>query len=139
MDPTVLLIDEEKLPLKHYIQVLKNTGFKALQCYDTDKCLELIERGIPDLVAILLDVMMPPGRRFAKEETQNGLITGVLLYKEIRRLCPDVPVIVLTNVSDAETLKYLKEDRLTKIVQKLNYPPFRLARLINETVSGKSN
>ena len=81
MTKTILFVEEEKMPMLFYIKSLERKGYKVIQCLDTDSCMKFITKGIPDLVAIIIDIMMPPGNVFSMEESEDGLITGILLYK----------------------------------------------------------
>jgi CheY-like chemotaxis protein len=132
---TVLLIDDERLPMSYYARALEKEGFAVKQFYDPDAVFDFIEHKNPRVDAIILDIMMLPGKRYENENTNEGLATGTYLYKDLRQQYPDVPFIVLTNVSHQQTLMRFQEEPDLTVAQKLDYPPFELARL----VSGKVN
>jgi CheY-like chemotaxis protein len=131
---TVLLVDDNKLPMIYYVNELEQQGFQVKHFFEPDSALDFVKKERAGIVAILLDIMMPPGKKYQRQDTYEGLRTGVLLYPDLRRLCPTVPVIVLTNVSDQETLGQFREGSLLKVVQKLDYPPFELALLVGEMI-----
>lgn len=131
---TVLLIDDDRLPMQYYVRALQQRGFEVKQCYDPDTTLEFIKKKQPKLAAIVLDIMMLPGKEYQDKNTDEGLKTGVFLYDDLRTLCPNVPVVVLTNVSNPETLQHFQEGPGLKVVQKLDYPPFMLAELVSDMV-----
>jgi len=134
MTRTVLLVDDEKQPLKYYVWALEREGFKVMQCYDPDTAFDFVDKQTPDIVAVILDIMMLPGERYRDKDTQEGLTTGTFLYDDLRSRYPDVPVIVITNVSNRETLQYFKGDPKLQVVQKLDVPPFELAQLVSRMV-----
>ena len=131
---TVLLIDDEKLPMGYYVRALEKEGFVVKQFYDPDTAYEFVEHKNPRLEAIILDIMMLPGKRYENNDTDEGLATGTFLYKDLRQHYPDLPFIVLTNVSNQQTLLRLQNDPKLTVVQKLDYPPFELARLVGNKV-----
>jgi CheY-like chemotaxis protein len=132
VNPIVLLIDDNYVPVIHYVRHFQQVGFEIKHFFDPDTALEWAKKERKHIAAILLDIMMPPGEKYQDEDTNEGLKTGVLLYQDLRRLCPRVPVIVLTNVEDQETLRLFDEGPLLKVVQKLDYPPVELAALVRE-------
>ena len=66
----------------------------------------------------VVDVMIPPGRRYMNEETHDGLITGLYLAREIRERFPLVPIIIWsgTNLDTVRLLAVHMEKRLTKCI-----------------------
>jgi CheY-like chemotaxis protein len=126
----VLLIDDDRLPMKYYVKRLQKECFDVIQKVDPDEAWAYLETN-PDIDCIILDIMMSPGRRYAKQDTNEGLKTGVLLYHDIRNKYPTVPVIVLTNINNPNTLKELDKDPHLTEVRKAEYPPKELAELLN--------
>jgi len=69
-----------------------------------------------------------------------GLRTGLsLYYDKLEELYPETPVIVLTNVSNQETLGRFTEGSLLRVAQKMEYPPFELVDLVSEIVKSVSD
>jgi CheY-like chemotaxis protein len=61
-----------------------------------DEAIEVLNSS-RDLELVVLDVMMPPGKTFEREEHQEGLVTGFLLRERIRQVRPELPLVFLTN------------------------------------------
>ena len=81
--------------------------------------------------------MMPPGRRFAKQDTAKGLRTGVFLVDAIAKILPDTPIVVLTNVANAMTHDELKAKRNVKaVLPKPDNPPFAVVEMIEKIIGG---
>jgi len=134
MRKTVLLIDDDRLPIEYYVRALEQKGFEVKQCFGPDSALEFAAKKLSEICAIVLDIMMPPGRKYESIDTHEGLITGLFLLDSLRRHCPDMPVVVLTNVRNPKTLDKLKDKPLVEIVQKMDYPPFEFADLVDKRV-----
>jgi CheY-like chemotaxis protein len=109
-------------------------GFKVKQCFDPDHALEFTEQNSAKISAIILDIMMPPGKKYDGVNTRQGLITGLLLFDELRKRYPHMPIIVLTNVRNPVTLKKLGDKPLVEVAQKMEYPPLEFAELVEETI-----
>ena len=137
---TILLIDDEKLPMNYYIRAFKLRNFDVKQFYDPDSAMEYIQQKKPQIKAIILDIMMLPGKKYTNEDTDNGLRTGVLLYKDLRTYYPDTPLIFLTNVSRPYIPALPNETISTfDIVQKIDYPPFELVARIEKMIAATAN
>ncbi len=96
----ILVVDDERLPMKYYNRAFGVTIiFEVKHCLDQHSAFEFMgNRKKPKLKAIILDIMMLPGKKYGSEDTNNGLKTGTLLYKDLRAIYPDIPIIFLTNV-----------------------------------------
>jgi CheY-like chemotaxis protein len=104
--PKKILIVEDEEPLRRaIIDTLTHEGFVALEAKDGQEGIAQATAHIPDL--ILMDILMPnmDGRAALKEIRENSSTK-------------DIPVIMLTNMSDmsyvAEVTAYPKVDYLVK-------------------------
>ena len=95
----VMLIDDDKEPMKYYVMALESEGHEVIQLFGPDETIEhLKEKDNPRPDVIILDIMMPPGRHYeGNAECKEGTRTGILVYPELSKWCPEVPVLVLTN------------------------------------------
>ena len=132
MNPIILLIDDDKLVMQFYVRALELDKFTVRHCLGPDEAFAFIEKEKPQLVAAVVDIMMLPQKRYCDADTDNGLKTGLFVYQDLRAEYPDTPIIILTNVSNQVTLDNFEEGPLLKVVQKLELPPFGLARLIHQ-------
>lgn len=127
MKPFVLLVDEDDDLMKLYRRAFRNSGFEIMQATGLNllfEYLELVER-LPDL--IILDLMMPPGERYGLRESEKGLRTGELVYRDLRQLYPAVPIIFLTNIRELADLEDIAaSDPNVFVTRKLEYTPFKL-------------
>jgi two-component system response regulator RpaA len=102
---TILIIEDDKMTLKLYTEMLETEGFAVLEARDGKNGIALALEKQPDL--ILLDLMLPD-------------MGGTQILKKIREdnWGKDVPVMILTNVADAsktaEAMKFGVHDYLVK-------------------------
>src|SRR4051812_33252938 len=96
----ILVIDDEERYMEPYIVELRFSGYEVIWETETDAALTFFEENYEQIKLLILDIMMPPGESFDHEKTQKGLRTGVFFYERIRQKRPDLPIIILTNVSE---------------------------------------
>ncbi len=134
MGKLVLLVDDDKLLMQLYVGALERKGYKVKHCFEPDSALAFVKENGRQIDAIILDVMMPPRKPYENEDTNGGLKTGIFLLRDLRKYCPNVPVVVLTNIRDPETLDELGKDPEVEVVRKFNCPPFELVDLITQKI-----
>lgn len=121
--------------IDHYVRELTGNGHRVDVANSVDKAAQLHLSQEFDLV--ILDVMMPPGKLLANEDTGNGVFTGLVLAKRIREKCPDLPIILLSNVA-GKTLEFqvvLEQGIVTMALSKLQTTPSDLASIISNEIS----
>ena len=96
MSKVVLLVEDNDFIRNMYQLKLAKADFSVVEAVDGQMALDKIGEHKPDLV--LLDLMMP---------NVNGI--DVLKSLKKQNLTPDLPVIVLTNVMDPQTIEQAKE------------------------------
>ena len=87
----VLIVEDEQALLKTIDLTIKDKGFQTLTALDGETASELIKKEKPDLV--LLDILLP----------RKG---GMEVLREMRadEETKDIPVLLLTNLSDEESI-----------------------------------
>ena len=81
----ILLVDDEKHIADVVVYILEDNGFDIRTAMDGDTGLKEFESKAPDLV--ILDLNLPG-------------ISGLDLFRHMRRVRPDVPIIMLTSRSE---------------------------------------
>ena len=124
----VVVVDDSRRPMEDYIHGIMMVGFDAIQFFGPDSLFAFLEAKEPAVVAFVIDLMMPPGEKYGRVDTDEGLATGVFVYSDIRMIprYAAVPVIVLTNSTNQATLGRFPADPYLRIGSKLDYPPSRL-------------
>lgn len=135
MPNTILLVDDDKFLMSYYVRRLELMQMEVCQKLNPDQALDWIEHEHPTLAAIILDIMMPYGERYDEQQTLQGLRTGVVLYRDIRRYYPTTPVVALTNVINSEVLDELENDPRVTVLQKLDYTPNELGEVIQQLIA----
>ena len=123
-----------------YIEALeKEAGFTVNLC-DVDTALSLARKDGSKISAIVMEIMIQPGKAYAdKPAALEGLRTGILLYPDLRELCPDVPIIVLTDVEWQPTIEMVKGlfqgNPKSRVLKKIDCTPFHLVEALQEMLS----
>ncbi len=129
----IMLIDDEKEAMKYYIKALELSEFDFIRFGDPDEVMEYVlnkDKPKPDLV--ILDLIMPPGKRYkGKVECEEGIRTGYLLYEDLKDHYSNVTFLVLTNLKNAEN-DFQEIAPHVQVYLKNDVPPFDLIRLIKE-------
>lgn len=84
----VLIVDDEKSIRETFRSFVSGVGHQAQTASDAEAALELIRQEAPDL--IITDIIMPR-------------VSGMEFLTRIKRLIPDVPVIIMTGEPTVET------------------------------------
>ncbi len=111
----VLIVDDELVIRSLLSEMLSEDGFTVATAEDGQRGLEYMNTGNVDLV--ISDVHMP-------------LMDGPALVSELRKLDPDLPVIVLNSIPDRDLPGPVQQDRAIAFVNK----PFDLQE-IRRTIS----
>jgi DNA-binding response OmpR family regulator len=107
----ILLIDDDKLLRRAIERTLAKAGYDLICCGDGEEGVRLAAETSPDL--ILLDMMLPK-------------LPGVNVLRQLKQITStkDIPVIVLSGLSQNNAAKLLKEgaakymEKTEKIFQK---------------------
>ena len=110
----VVLIDDEPFAMKYYIKALEWKDLEVDVIRSANKACQYFSQPREDVMSIILDIMMPPGR-FGAKKTDEGMLTGVFLMSHIVGLQVDirgksVPIAVLTNAATPAVIAKLHEE-----------------------------
>ena len=136
MKPLIILIDDDHGPMDYFVKALEIRGFEVrhLDSID-DACVWLESAADNPPAVVIVDMMMPPGKRFTLEETVDGLRTGVLMAREVRRKLHSTPLLVLTNSNDDAIMGVLPTG--TKKLAKYEIAPFIFADNVKQLLDDK--
>ena len=115
-DGLVLVVDDEAAIRSLVQRLLEHLGFTVLAAEHGRQALELAERSGQELTLVLLDLAMP---------VLDGSDTAAAL--QARR--PDLPIIVMSGLSDQDALRRLEEVRIAGFVPK-PFAPEQLAQAV---------
>lgn len=124
----ILFVDDERRHISSYVSELEELGYRVVCENSVDQALQFLNNNRSNLKLIILDIMMPPGRSFKKMDTDEGRRTGVYFFEQVKERAPELPVIVLTNVSDDDVLDRLRDEENCWYFQKKDYLPYEIAQ-----------
>jgi DNA-binding NtrC family response regulator len=112
---TVLVVDDEESVRTIAKRMLQQFGFEVLLAKDGLEAVETFCRYPEEIATVLLDMTMPQ-------------MDGEAAYCEIRRVSPDVRVILMSGYNEQDATNRFAGKGLAGFVQK----PFRLQELIGK-------
>lgn len=143
-DKTILIADEDMIALKPEIAEMSLRGWTVRHFPDADSAYAVVQSG-EKFSCYLLDVMLAAGitsTRFSREQTDDYMITGLILAQRIRELDHETPIFFFTQASS----KKLKE-RIERICMEIPHcgvlfkhsydDPISLADDLDALLSGK--
>jgi len=93
---TVLLVEDEELLRKAVSKTLRSRNPQVLEASDGPAAIQMFQANASDVSVVLLDLTLPG-------------ITGVEVFDELRRVRPDVPVILTSAYSREAALSQFAE------------------------------
>jgi CheY-like chemotaxis protein len=117
---TVLVVDDEETVREMARRALEYSGFKVLLADSGVGAIDLYKRHPGDLVMVLLDLSMPG-------------MSGQETLPELRKIRPEVPIIVSSGYSESETMRLFEGHNVSAFLQK-PYTSSRLAELVVSTL-----
>lgn len=129
----VVFIDDDIGNMDLFEEKFRRLDLDVQPFDEVDSGMAFLENN--DVAAVVLDIMMSPGKRYAHLDTRKGKRTGVHLYKELRSLRPDLPILVFTHSELAHLRHDIAESSRTELVNKLDLDgsdelPNRIRKLI---------
>ncbi len=114
---TLMVVEDEESIREVTVEVLEEMGFKVLACADGLSGVETYREHHREIVAVLLDLSMPK-------------LDGRSTFKELKRINPDVQVIITSGYGDEEVINSLKNVGLAGFIPK-PYSPELLRSALN--------
>jgi DNA-binding NtrC family response regulator len=130
----ILLIDEEKESMHYYILALKNDGVEVAHMRKADEAMQAVNQEGNVYKLIVLDSAMPPGNIYKNENTEDGTLTGGLLFRDIRKVCPNVPILILTNFFGLDWIQNALKDKRVRGDRKISLSPSKLVEIVREMI-----
>jgi two-component system, cell cycle sensor histidine kinase and response regulator CckA len=113
----LVLVADDEVAIRSMIQnALEELGYTVLTAEHGAQALELFERSKEEIKLVLLDVVMP---------VADGVETAV----ELQRRRPDVPILMMSGISDQAALSRFADLRIAGFVPK-PFAPDQLAQAV---------
>jgi PAS domain S-box-containing protein len=109
---TILLVDDEEIVRTVSGKLLQRLGLSVLTAADGQQAVDLYRKRHPEIDVVLLDLTIPH-------------INGEEAYRELRKINPDVRVILASGYSEIDVASRFAGKRLAGCLQK----PYTLAKL----------
>ncbi|HWC97528.1 MAG TPA: response regulator [Candidatus Sulfopaludibacter sp.] len=110
---TVLVVDDEQMVLRTARSALQRHGCSVILAESGPAAIDLLRRHAAEVSLIVLDLSMPG-------------MSGLEVLPELRSLRPDVPVLISSGYSEAETLRLFTGHKISGFLQK----PYTSRRLL---------
>jgi CheY-like chemotaxis protein len=131
MSLLILFVDDEQRYTDVYRKVLTEAGHTVEYHQSVDTALKYFKGNNERIELLVLDIMMPPSTAFKDSDTEVGLKTGICFFRVARELQPNLPVMVLTNVSDKRVAQEFEAEENCWFLRKIDHDPYEVARLIS--------
>jgi CheY-like chemotaxis protein len=102
---TVLLVEDEEQVRLIAKALLKNFGFTVLEAVNGKEALELYQKNAADITLVLTDMGMP-------------VMDGYELFYELKKLKPELPIIISSGYGDAEVSSRIGSDNIAGLISK---------------------
>ncbi len=119
--PKIVCAEDDQLISTSLVEAFTQAGFEVFPAYDGEEALKLIKEHKPDVA--VLDIMMPKldGIGVVWEIKSNTDLVGM-------------PIIMLTNLSDSETISKILEAGVTDYLLKSEQPIDKIVEKVNEVI-----
>ena len=114
MTQTILIIDDEDSLRLPVAEMLRRKGFSILETGDGATGVELFRTHVAEIDIVLLDLTLPG-------------MSGAEVFHELRKLRPDLPVVLSTAYGQEKAMAELNESKSVYYLRK----PFRTQEVID--------
>ncbi len=121
MAKRVLFVDDEDWSVSPYFEILQDHDIEVDLAVNGDEAVDFLRKKVYDL--IVLDIMFAPGKIIG-EHVEPRKAGSILLSKIRNNEIPDmqsetdIPVLILTAVTDQQLLDNIKELHINEICRK---------------------
>ena len=112
---TVLVVDDEEMALYVEVLMLERIGYNTLQATNSEEACQLYRDEKDHIDLVVLDMILPD---------ENGATT----YKVLKRINPDIKVLVSTGYGTDDNVRQILNDRQNGLIQK----PFKFKQFTSK-------
>lgn len=107
----IIWVDDDNDLIRPQSSSLLDCGYLVDVVPDVDAAIAMIKSSYPELIGIILDVMMNPGKELRDEQHMGGLVTGLVLYRYLnqKNLCPPLKAFVFSHRHDPKARTNLQK------------------------------
>lgn len=129
-----MFVDDERRVMDSYSLELALWGYDVRFETKVDVAINYFEAHVSEIELLVLDIMMPTGESFKNSNTARGLRTGLPFYKRVRLRAAQLPVVILTNVTDEAIEEFFKKEKHCWFLRKVDFLPFEFAQEVNKII-----
>ncbi len=118
----VLVVDDEEAVRETAMMMLEDMGFETIAAVNGLEAIEIYRKRKDEITLVLMDLTMPK-------------MGGEACFRELRRLNPDVKVVLSSGYNEQDAIQTFTGKRLAGFVQK-PVSPERLAHMVREVLEG---
>jgi PAS domain S-box-containing protein len=119
---TILLVEDDDQVRLIANMLLQKFGFTVLEAINGKEALELYQNNTADISLVVTDMGMP-------------VMDGYELFRELKQLKPELPIIVTSGFGDAEISSRIVADDIAGIISK-PYNPDQLREVLKNVLEG---
>lgn len=116
----IAIIDDD-LSMNLMRDNLSNRGHNALWISSVDEALKKIDK-LVSVDLIVLDIIMPWPKKVKKQGLEGDHNSGMVVYREIRSLKPNLPILVFSATQDDSIIDIFLQDPATTFMPKWDSP-----------------
>jgi len=119
----ILIVEDDNFVAEVYFSKLMEMGYEAVLAQNGEEGLEALKKNKVDL--ILLDILMP-------------IMDGMEMLEEVKKVeeWRNIPVILLTNVGEKESVQKVREMGVNSYLIKSHFTPAEVIEKIEEAFKG---
>lgn len=130
----IVIVDDERRRVDILERELTRAEYDFKLITEVDAALDFIEHHAEQIDLLILDIMMPPGRSFKYEDTEDGLRTGVFFFYRVREKLPELPIIIFTNVRIEDVAEHFRHQVKYWYLEKKDYFPRQVVAKVKEII-----
>ena len=121
----ILFVDDEPRIMdsfKFHLEFKLAEMGKKLQFFsNVDEAIKFYRENSSEIEMAILDVMMPCGKSIDFKDSNGGMKSGFVFYKQIRKDSLKIPIFIFTNSIDDDIKEEVEKDARAKFLQKTDY------------------
>jgi len=135
MAKRIVIVDDDRLLTKAYVRALHLEGYDVRLVTSVSQCKKLLQKKKRLKVDMfIVDLVMPPGKIFPRDECSDGTLTGLFLAHDLRKKYKSTPIVLYSFTSfryaTVQAKRVARILRRCAFVRKADYPPMRLVEFI---------
>jgi CheY-like chemotaxis protein len=104
----IIWAEDDDFVMEPFFDKLRDEGFDVVVAKDGSETLRLLDKNVPNVDLICVDIMLAPGSLLSAQETYAGRRTGLALARKIREKYHDIPIVACSVSKDEDVVDWFK-------------------------------